>query len=498
VDTNNNPQPPIPSPEPSPTNPQLNNNSSQPDTNPPINNNPVQPDSGLPINTNLVQPFSPAPPIPAVNNIQTGRPGIPKLFLGIGMIFLVLFIVVPIVIYLTLISPRLKTVKIIDEIKPQISNLKLSTKSVRAVVERIHFLTTEEINLQNSPAPETSKIIKPSRLAQSDDQTAVLGTSSTRPFSIVENSILQFSQDLNGFVSNMFSTDKNIAGIKTAKEDVLTEKYRQLKDETLKADEYLAKAQNDLSLLMAKSASSAKGMPKSSGEKITSSEIIAKRAKPFFEETKKISDYYKSISDILIETNTKIGSFKTSIASYGGIFGEIKNQPELSGISSKMTQAQVFLDQAKKDTEDIKNLSEKLNKTDSSALPKEAENYHQHNVKVLNTVTQYFTSVSGLMQSLITATNVIVDKAQNSQLTSGDSRMFSIVTADIITESEKADAKFVSDLQSLIGEETTLTLSFWQNNNILSSSGLVEKDIDDYDKTINLLRENSKIPVLTK
>lgn len=421
-----------------------------------------------------------------------------KLVIGV---FFLLLLTVSASTYTFYIRPSLATTNYINELKPPLASLKNSTSSVRAVMDKINFVVTEELKPTNSKPLETSDVLISPNIASLLVTTNVLGTSTTSGSGLIELAVNQFSVDISELIKALSKKQENIAGIQTASENASVEKLRSLKDETVKANEYIVKAQEDLGKLVQKSSSLPTGTSASLKLLSAESSKIENRANPYFSEAKKIADYYNTISDVTITMNTKISSFRVSLASAGSFFSSLPESTkasELASASAKIDQAQVFLEQAKIDTDEIKKLTETLTEMQENSLPSASSDYHKHNIKVLSTVTEYFTTASNIIGGFITASDVTIAKAQRNELTSGDMRNLRVVFYTGLNEANIADAKFISNLQSLLGEEMTLTISFWQNNKIISTGPLVEADIDNFDKMLNKIFADNTVPLLTK
>ena len=200
---------------------------------------------------------------------------------------------------------------------------------------------------------------------------------------------------------------------------------------------------------------------------------------------------------MLITMNTKVDSFQNSIRSAASVLTP-PSQADLSSFKSSISQSQMFIDQAKNDTQEIKTLADSFKNKALSSLPLESQDFHNHNVKVLTAVIDYFTTLQDSLQTMITSSDSFFTKLEQKTATAQDLSRFQKDISDSIQTGSVADAKFISDLQSLIGEEQTLTLSFWQNNTLLSQGGNIEAMIADYDQTLDQLLTDSKIPLINK
>src|SRR5207253_820071 len=104
----------------------------------------------------------------------------------------------------------------------------------------------------------------------------------------------------------------------------------------------------------------------------------------------------------ILSMDTAITSFKTALSSAGTSFSQLNN-PSASPTTfySTLSQSQIYLNQAKKDADDIKKLYQQLKDLPTGQLPNSAQKYHDHNVKVLETVSKYFDIESKTFQTFI-------------------------------------------------------------------------------------------------
>lgn len=399
--------------------------------------------------------------------------------------------------YFFYVRPRQITLKVVNTLLPRVEAVKVSTKSVRASLDTIYLMITED-SPENSGQPlETSGVIIHPQISRLLIEPNILGLQTKPVYSFVEKNTLNIYTQVKNAFQVFYNNDKNIAGIQTVAENINVQTNRKIKDETIKARDNITKAKQDLDKLMTLSDTSVQSLPRAVKTKISDSQKVNHELNPYINEAKKISDYYNTLSDILININLKVTSFKNSLTSASSLLASVDNQnTDPSQLNTRVTQSQIFLDQAKKDTDEIKKMSESLKGITEENLPLTIQEYHAHNIAVLESVTQYFTSSSSVLQGFITAYQSILQKAGNSTLQPIDILILKNVVTIGVQTIQTADAKFVSALQKLIGEEKTLTISFWQNNTIIASGDKVEKQIDDYDTVLNKLKSDNKIPYL--
>lgn len=444
----------------------------------------------------------PMPSFPQHSPLTTSPPAsknIKKIILFTGIAILILTLLTFFLTYLFYVRPRLATVKIISTLSPQISTLKISAKSVIASLDKIHLLVTEQ-NPFDSPLPlETSGLIIHPLLSLLQIDQNVLGLSTVNSNSLLEQSAQKIQEEMSNYWDELAKNNPQIAGIRTTSESLNIQKNRELKDETIKAKEYVTKAQKDIEDLVNASSQTPSSINKTSRDKILESQNVKKEVSPYLSEAQKIANYYQIISDTVITMNTKISSFKTSLAAVSSALANVSPDEILNnGLKTKTTQAQIFLDQAKKDTADIQSLSDSLKSIKTEDLPAASPEYHAHNLAILTTVREYFETTSGVLQGFITAFQLVSRKVENNQLSTVDMNMIRSVFLAGVNQAKIADAKFASDLLKLVGEEQSLTLTFWQNNTVINQGVNVEANIDAYEKSLSKLKENSKVPLFVK
>ncbi|MBI3955350.1 hypothetical protein HY338_02815 [Candidatus Gottesmanbacteria bacterium] len=454
------------------------------------------------LNSSPVPPAQPQPSFTQQSPLPIGTPAsknIKKIILFAGIIILSLTLLVFSLTYLFYVKPRLATVKIINTLSPQVAILKTSAKSVIATLDKIHLLVTAE-NPADSPLPlETSGLIIHPVLSYLRIDQNVLGLQTVNSNSMLEQSTQSIQKEMSNFWEEFDINNPKVAGIRTVAENITTQKNRDLKDETTKAKEYVTKAQKDVDDLVNNSSLAPSSISKTSRDKILESQKVKNEVSPYLSEAQKIANYYQILSDLLITMSTKISSFKTSLSAVSSALANISPDEILNnGLKTRATQAQIFLDQAKKDTDDIKLLSDTLQNMKAEDLPANSQEYHAHNLAVLSAVHEYFVTTSGVLQGFITAFRVVSGKLEKNQLTTVDINMIQSVIMAGVNQAKVADAKFASDLLKLVGEEQTLTLSFWQNNTVIGHGVNVEASIDAYEKLLDKLKQNSKVPLFVK
>lgn len=417
---------------------------------------------------------TPSPPAkPTLNTVNTQKNTGRKIIMAIAAV-IILLIIALIAFFLFIVQPRTRMVKKVDELLPLLTTLKISTKSVVAEMDKIHFIISQESKI-NTPPTETTGIRPDFQLSH---------------FGITEKSVYDFNRKPEKL---SIPGDKKVAGVADTKADPVAE-FRMLKDETLKTDEFIKKSQADLNLLINK-ANDNINANNSQKEKLMQYAKIQEKTTPYLDEAQKISNYFKEISTAFIEMEIKINSFKLALGSVMGIMSRAQNENNNpDSAQTSLAQVQVFLDQANKDTADIKAIIKKLSDLPKDSLPQGAEKYQAHNIKILSLVADYFTTSSNSLQGYITSTNVTITKVKTKIVTAADLMIYSAVLSSIDESTVKADARFVSDLQTLVGEEKSLVTSFWQNNTIIASGSLIEGEISNYEKTLNTLRKNNMLP----
>ena len=419
------------------------------------------------------------------------------IFWGIGLaVILIVFAVFG--GYMFYVLPRQNVVKLVTVLKPQVSTLKTSTTDLVAVMSKLYTLVTTETTPATTPNLNTTGIILHPEIASLRVGPSVLGAFTGTPQTgMLERNLLIVSQFLKGTLATIGHGSTKVAGASTSTEDPAVRNLRAVKDETVTADDSVGKAQSTLTQLLMTTKTLPAMMPSDAKAKIGGSVPLNISVSAYFSEAKKVADYYQTMCDMLISMNTKIDSFKTSIQSASATFGSMfaanaPNQPA----SVTIAQAQVFLDQAKKDMTDLKTLSEKLKTIPTDQLPYASTDYHTHNIKELDTVTTYFATESAILQGLFDSANVMEAKSQQNKVTMTDIVGFRNTLLTDEENAQLADTHFVSDLQALIGEEHTLTISFWENNTRLTTGPKVLQDIDAYQSSLDKVRQENTLSFL--
>lgn len=397
------------------------------------------------------------------------------------------------------IMPRQNAVRLVDQIKPHVTTLKSSTSDVIDNMNTIYKLATEQSAPPPAPNMQTTGIRIQPNIASLANTSAVLGAAISRgQKALVENQMQEIAVSLRGAMRTMTMDSGNVAGVSTSSEDANASTFRLLKTETVKTGESVRKAQAELSQLIILSSAPKGYLQRDAKAKITSSETLKISAKGYFSEASKIAAYYETLSDIVIAMNTKITSFKSAIASAGSGFGSVLKSGDSASAKTTLSQVQVFLNQADSDMKDMKALSEKLNAVPNESLPMSINDYHTHNKKILDAATTYFTVQTGLLQNLVTGAKNIVDKSDQNTLTVADMAQFQNQMTISVSQSALSDAKFVSDLQTLQGEEGSLAVSFWQNNSRLGDGVKVAEAVNAYQASLDKLRQENTVQGFVK
>lgn len=403
------------------------------------------------------------------------------LFGGIGM-------------YLFVIMPRQNTIRVVDEIKPHLITLKSATSDVIENMNSIHALATEQNTTPSKPNMQTTGVMVRPNISALTNTSNVLGSAiAMGQRSLVEEGFRSMAMSLRGTLRTILQHRGDVAGIETVSNEENSSTFRKLKTETVKTNESVRKAEAALEQLIQASSSPKGVLPRDAKGKITSSETLKISAKGYFSEAAKIAEYYEVLSDIVIEMDTKITSFKNAIASAGSGFGSVMRSGNSETAKTTLLQVQVFLDQADRDMKSMKALSEKLNAVSSDVLPMAIHEYHEHNKKVLQVATTYFTVQSGILQGLVTGATNIVNKSEANALTMTDLTQYQNQLTIGVSQSALSDATFASDLQTLQGEEGSLVTTFWQNNSRIGDGEKVAEAVKAYQATMEKLRNDNKL-----
>lgn len=426
------------------------------------------------------------PPVAVVTEKETkpSTSAMPIIFVVISL----MLIIAVVGVYGLYVLPRQNTVRLVDQLKPHITTLKAATNDVITNLDAIYALATEQEKSVPKPNLQTTGILIHPDIAGLANNAAILGASvRLGQKAIVEQGMRQVAKGLNGSIRMAMKSPQDVLGA-VSTEDAYVQNFRSLKTETVKAGESVSKGQAAMAQVVTLT-QSLPVLPSDARGKISGSGPIKISAMGYFSEAKKIADYYQLLSDIIIDMNTKITSFKSAIASAGNGFGAVMQSGNSTTAKTLLTQVQVFLDQAHKDMQDMKKLSEKLVGVSNESLPMASSQYHAHNIKVLEVATTYFVAQSDILQTLVTGANTVVEKGEKNMLTAADINVFQNQLTTGVSKSALSDAKFVSDLQSLQGEEGSLAISFWQNNTRLGDGKKVIEGISAYQTSLEKLRQ---------
>jgi len=402
-------------------------------------------------------------------------------------------------VYVSYVLPRQNAVRIVDQMKPYMTLLKAATSEVMDEIDSMYKLVTKQNEVPVKSNMQTNGLLIHSDIANLAASGRVLGESiTTGQKAIIEDEFSQIAKLLFGSMRILRGVNAQVAGASTSVEDPYLQMYRTLKDETVKTSESVGKGQAALAQLVTVSQSMPMMISSDAKAKVGANTTLKITADGYFSEAKKIADYYQILSDVVISMNTKINSFNSAISSAGAGFGTVLQSGDSNTAKTILAQTQVFLDQANKDMQDMKKLTEKLSTVSNEYLPMASADYHAHNLQVLQVATTYCASQSGIIQGLVTATSTIVAKGDQNALTVGDMTAFQNQVTSGVNQSALFDAKFASDLQTLQGEEGTLAISFWQNNSRLFDGSKVKDAVNTYQVSLEKLREVSKIPGLVQ
>ncbi len=415
-----------------------------------------------------------------------------------AIVFGVLLLVGVMGSYFFYVVPRKNAVRLVDQLKPHVATLKSATSEVIDNLNRIYTLATEQEKADPKQNLQTRGLLIRPDVASLANSAAILGSSiETGQKAIVERGLREVAKSMRGSMRTVIQPQSDVLGVTEPAEDPSMQTFRSLKAETVKAGESVRKAEASLTQLV----SITQSLPSLSADakgKITSSGTLKISANGYLSEAKKIAEYYQTLSDIVIEMNTKITSFKSALSSAGTGFGAVLQSGNSVTAKTTLAQVQVFLDQGNKDMQDMKKLSEKLTGMPNELLPMASAEYHAHNIKVLQAATTYFTAQSGILQVLVSGAKTIVEKAEQNTLASSDLITFRSQLATGVSQSALSDAKFASDLQTLQGEEGSLTISFWQNNTRLGDGAKVAEAVGAYQTSLEKLRKDNVINGLVR
>ncbi|MCL4338069.1 hypothetical protein M1271_00085 [Patescibacteria group bacterium] len=400
-----------------------------------------------------------------------------------------------ITIYYFYAAPKIAARSFAQDLKPDVNLIKISLKSVIMEIDKIHTISIEKNTLNNTSNNQLSAVFP----SQKDSQK---NSAEQSDMNLIEKSAQMMITKVSNDLALLENHASNIAGANTISSDVgdpETMRMRTLKSEAQKTSEYIDKAQKDLISLISRSSTPPKNLDKKLQLQFMNSASINQIASPYFLEAKKISNYYGTISDTVINMTAKMNSFATTITTTDALFNqpfEASSGAELSfEMHGRIAQIGAFLNQAKNDLADVKKYSQRIENMPKDDLPMGINDYHTHNIKVFNSITDYFASQLNTIQGFTTIINSIIAKTDNQQMSQGDWNNVRSSVSQGIIDSQKSEAEFIANIQSLSTEENTLTQNFWQNDTILSTGSKIQSNIDNYEKTLTQISSDNKIPL---
>ncbi len=445
-----------------------------------VPSNPLPPQSQIPnVSTQMNVPtLTDIPEIPSTHNYKKvliiSAVGIILISLVAGSYFIV---------------PKIFTHQFAVNLKPQLTTVTNDTKSVQQEINTMYYSITNQQSPNSNNGVNSSGLLLHPNISSLLPDSNVLGISTQGKNGILEQDVLDIATELKSvsLLPHNFKAEKNVAGINLTAIDPITSTFMEVKGESQKTSSDINKSQDDLSSLLNKINSEPSIILTSNAkQEILHSSTLNNELKSYFAEAAKISSYYQNLASLMINMNTKIISFKTSIDSANTVLTKL-NTPNLSAdqIKSVLAQSQIYLNQAKQDTSDIEKMTSDFKNTPTDSLPASVNNYQQHNIKVLNTVETYFKSETTVLQSVVDDSNNLITKAQSGQATQADvlSYLNSLVNAN--NKLVIAETQFTSDIGTLVGEEDALTLSFWQDNGILAKGANINSDMGTLQHDLN-------------
>jgi len=372
--------------------------------------------------------------------------------------------------------PKYQGTQYVAKVKPAALALKNSTAEVNQTISQMYATITGN---QNPTAPggdlRVSGLLIHPEIALLSPSSNVLGVS-TNP-GLIESAVENIARQTKGTVSSLSEIHKKVAAASTSPADLIDSQFRQLISESQTAKDKTGQAQTDLDSALTSIHNQPFLLSGDVKQKIAQDSSLENDVKPYIDESSKISGYYEVTSNTIIGINTDITSFKTALNSAQASFSQITPSASPSAIQTALQQSQIYLNQAKKSSDDIKNLSQTLKNIPAQNLPTGSDKYQEHNIQVLETVTTYFDAESKIFQSFIDASNALLAKINTNSVTQNDLTDYQNTLATGGQNATLADTQFISDLQALVGEEKNLTLDFWQNSQIFSKSQKAQQSL---------------------
>lgn len=433
----------------------------------------IMPPNNLPTTVSVVVPS----PTPTSNNQVTTEPS--KHF----PVKLVVIIALILLLFGTLgagyiFVPKIFSDRFATQLKPKVKSLKSSVTNVKGSISKIYYLAVDQTSSTPPEGVKTTGLLIHPNLAALLVDTNVLGVSTDSNKAIIEQKAVQWSKQLKGVNDISTAKDANVLGSNTT---YLDNVVRGIKDQSLKTHQEIDQANSDLSNLKSVIQKPPVLITPNMKDKVVSNNGLDKNINPYLNEAGKISNYYNTISDTILTMNIKIQSFKNSLSLVSSTMSSTGSQDT----QTKLKQAQVNLDQAKKDADGVKQLIATLTNIPADQLPASSQDFHKHNIKVLDTVNTYFNSESKYMQQLLDTTNSFINQSPGKSINTLEFLQFRQQVQTITSAASVEETKFASDLLSLIGEESSLTKTFWQNNGILSKGDAAVTGITNLERSLD-------------
>ncbi len=434
----------------------------------------------------------PNPASPAINIVQEPPQKSPKkLFLIILAGLVITLVTASTSVYFFYYLPRKNTTENISSVSKSVSDFKTSVSQINSLLQDISNLSLGKKGSDSTSLQVSGLAIHP-QIASLEQNTKVLGAKTSPQLGPIETDVSSLKKMI--ISENPFKKHQNskVAGATTTSESESVINSRKIKDDSSKALDTVDSGTKNLKEVTAKTAN-LKGVPNKS-KAILENITYKESANSYLEEAGKISNYYNTLSSTTIALDSKIRSYQALIAEASAEIGAALTTKNLYDAKDAVGAAQISLNKANQLAQDIKSLGSTLESTGQTSMPNAAQKYQQHNLKVVSSVTDYFTSETEILKKFSTTLDGSITTAQQRPLSTDEVNTLSQAWNTAISQENLADANFTTELTALLGEEINLAASFWQDNGILRLSTSVNGDIDTYQKALNDLKTANKIP----
>lgn len=420
---------------------------------------------------------------------------IPFLAIGAGAVFVIGISVFG--GYSFFIAPRVQAHSVLKSLKPRVTAVYQAVSNVHKSMKSIEKKATADITIDPSHSAMNHGSAIHSQLSRIEADAYVLGTSTIGVDSkgLLEGAVQGLQQHSNALLQQL-SVSPDVAGAETAFQQQYITAIKDLKRTAVQSIDLIISAQSTVYNLQ----TSSPNTPSLSevNETMGKPALIKDQSDPYFTEALKISRYYERITDLVLTMNTKVRSFSISLASAANSMAALgQENMSTEGAKITMTQSQQYLLEAERHAKEITTLLNTLKTISPDELPAHAEEFHKHNIAVLNSLNNYFEGTTTVMHGFIDSTNSILTKISTGIIGPADLILYQQTIEKGMRQATVLDAAFIAEFQSILGEEKAITDSFWENTTILRDGDLLLADINSYNLSIEALATKNSVIFFT-